>query len=544
MRAKRTLTVAEAFAEAMQAYQQGKAANAQRLAKQLAEANPDFGGAHYLLGLLALDKGQAGAAIGHLARALAITPGEPALHFAMASALEKGDDLNSAILHYRSVLSADPLHAEANARLGELLRRAGRTGEAIDHCRKVVAANANHAEALNCLGALMLEAGHPEEAARHLKAALEVRPSWAAALNNYGLALHRLGRLEEAATIIAGAVEGKPDHAGFRANLASAYRALGRLDQARAEADRAVKADSRCVDAWIELGLVRQAQGHADGAAAAFDRAVAVEPRLPRAHWCLAEACRTLGQNQRAARHYRVCLNLDPDDSHGAALALALVGGAPAPDKAPAAFLRQLFDDYAENFDAALVERLDYRAPALVASALARVMRDENGAVPTGIEVMDAGCGTGLMAPVLRPLAARLAGIDLSSAMVAKARERGLYDELAEGDLVPLLAQRPDRYDLVVAADVLVYLGNLAPVMAAVRHCLRPMGLFVFTVERADGIASYMLGPKSRYSHARDYVLSVAAEAGFDVILVEDAVTRLEAGNDVPCLLAVLRRRE
>jgi len=544
MRAKRTLTIGDAFAEAMQAYHQGKAANALRLAKQLAETNPNFGGAHYLLGLLALDKGRVAAAIGHLARALAITPDEPALHFAMASALERSDDVNSAILHYRSVLAADPLHAEANARLGELLRRSGKRDEAIEHCRKVVAASSTHVEALNCLGALMLESGQTEEAARHLKAALEIRPSWAVALNNYGLALHRLGRLEEAATIIEGAVDIKPDHAGFRANLAAALRALGRLEQARAEAERAVRADSHCVDAWIELGLVRQAQGHAEGAAAAFDRAVGVEPRLPRAHWCLAEACRTLGQDQRAARHYRVCLNLDPDDSHGAALALALVGGAPAPDKAPAAFLRQLFDEYADHFDAALVERLDYRAPALVAGALARVLRSDGGALPTGLEVMDAGCGTGLMAPVLRPLAGRLAGIDLSSAMVAKARERGLYDELAEGDLVTLLAQRPDRYDLVAAADVLVYLGNLAPVMAAVHCCLRPQGVFAFTVERADGIASYMLGPKSRYSHARDYVRSVTDDAGFDVVVLEDAVTRRDAGADVPGLLAVLRRRE
>lgn len=537
MRGQQGMNLGEAFGKAMAAYEGGRAGEARRLARQLVEAAPAFGGAHYLLGLLDLDQGKPKLAAEHLARAIAITPGQSVLHLAMGRALEQSGDIHSAGLHYRTVLEREPSHAEAHARLGELLGRAGKLDEAIDHCRKATAANPGHVEALNTLGALLQQAGRPAEAADPLARALAIRPDWAVALNNYGVTLKELGRLEEAATILAGAVELRPRHAGSRANLAGALRLAGRLEEARLQAERATKAESGCAAAWLELGLVRKALGGTEGAAAAFDRAVGAAPDQPHGWFCLAEARLALGQKERAAQAFRKCLELDPEDRHGAQLGLALAGAAPMPGKAPEAYVRQLFDDYAETFDRALVDKLDYRAPALLAEAMARAL----GPV-TELDVLDAGCGTGLAAPVLRPLAARLDGVDLSAGMVEKARQRGLYDGLAVGELVATLLSRPAAYDLVVAADVLVYLGELEPVMAAAAAALKPGGAFAFTVERTEQAASYALGPKQRYAHAPAYVRAEAEAAGFRVELMEDAVTRREAGQDVPGLVAVARR--
>lgn len=531
-----TKTVAEAFAEAMQAYEQGKACDARKLARTLTEAAPRFGGAHYLLGLLAIDHGQGKKAAEHLARAIAITPGQPVLHLAMGRALEVAGDQAEAALHYRTVLTMQPGHAEAHARLGELLARAGRRDAAMEHCRAAIAASPIHAEAMNVLGGLLTEAGRAGEACEVLRKAVELRPDWAAALNNFGIALRDAGRPDAAATILEGAVELRPKHAGTRANLASVYRALGRQDDARAQAERATRLDHALADAWMELGLARQAQNHWEGAAAAFERATATAAKQAKAWFCLGEACRALGEAARAARAYGMALKLDPDDVHGAGLGLALAGGAPIPGKAPEAYVRQLFDDYASRFDKALVENLDYRAPQVLADALARALGETGD-----LTVMDAGCGTGLAAPVLRPLAARLEGVDLSPAMVDKARERGLYDGLAVGDLVTLLARRTAEFDLVVAADVLVYLGDLGPVLAAARAALKPGGTFAFTVEKTDGTETYLLGAKQRYAHAGGYVRDRAAESGFQVLLMEDAVTRRDGGQDVPGLVAVLR---
>lgn len=536
MQVPQSKTVAELFAEAMAAYEEGRGSEARRLAKKLSEQAPKFGGAHYLLGLLALDAGQGKRAVDSLARAIAITPGQTVLHLAMGQALEMAGDLAEAGLHYRTVLTLDGGHAEAHARLGALLRRQGRRDQAIEHCRAAIAASPVHAEALNCLGALLTEAGHPDEACTVLRRALDLRPDWPGALNNFGLALRDSGRLEAAATILEGAVELRPEQAGPRANLASVYRTMGRLDDARRVAEDGTRVAPRNLECWVELGLVRQLQDHAEGAAAAFERATTLAPKSARVWYCLGEACRRMGENDRAARAYGKSLKLDPRDLHGATLGLALTGGGPTPDKAPEAYVRQLFDDYAGHFDHALVDKLDYCAPQLLADALARVV-DRRG----GLDIMDAGCGTGLAAPVLKPYARRLDGVDLSPAMVARAAERGLYDDLAVGELVGALKQRPAQYDLVVAADVLVYLGDLDPVMQAALVALKPGGAFAFTVEKAEDAETYVLGAKQRYAHAAAYVQAAATAAGFEVALMEDAVTRRDGGHDVPGLVVVLK---
>lgn len=536
MRESQGKSVAETFAEAMSAYQDGKTAEARRLTRKLVERHPDFGGAHYLLGLLALDHGQGKAAAGHLARAITITPGQAVLHLTMGRALDLSGNHAEACLHYRTALSLTPDHAEAHARLGQGLRRLGKPGEAVSHCRRAVALDPAHAEAWNSLGGLLQETGQPAEAADCLRRALALRPDWPAALNNYGVALKDLGRLDEAATILEGAVGLRPAHGGSRANLAAVYRALGRLDDARAQAEAGTRAEPRNPDAWLELGLARQAEGYPDGAAAAFERAVAIAPKNVRAWFCLGEIRRSRGLADQARKAYDRCLTLDPADRFGAALGLALAVGTAAPDRAPAAYVRQLFDDYADRFDEALIGGLDYRAPALLAQALAAALGPVGG-----LTVLDAGCGTGLAAGMLRPLAARLDGIDLSPAMIAKAGERGLYDHLQTGDIVAALAAGGIRYDLIVAADVLVYLGDLAPLLAAAHAVLAPRGAFAFTVEKTDARA-WILGPKQRYAHSAAYLGQAAAAAGFDVALMEDAVTRHDAGLPVPGLVVVLRK--
>ncbi|OAN47978.1 methyltransferase [Paramagnetospirillum marisnigri] len=532
-----SLSVSDAFAQAMRTWESGNATEARRLARLIADANPGFGGAHYLLGAIALSQGQARKASEHLSRAVAADPNQSVPRLALGRALEAQNSLNAAIVQYRAVLITEPDHAEAHARLAALLARTGKASQALDHGRHAIAVNPNHAEALCALGALLHQQGEDREARGYLERALALRPDWGVALHNYGLVLRRLGEAERAAALLSGAVDLRRDHAATRANLAGALREMGRLDEARIQAEQAAKLAPRDAVGWMELGLIRNAQGMPEGAAAAFERAVTAEPDSVDAHWCLAEARRLLGETAKATAHYRRCLELDPDDTHGAALGLALTGGAPVPQRAPDAYVRQLFDDYAETFDSALVNRLGYRAPALLAEALERDLVRK-----TGLAVLDAGCGTGLAAPVLRPLAGRLDGIDLSPAMVDKARARGLYDDLAVGELGAALTTRPATYDLIVAADVLVYFGDLEPVLHAGFAALRPGGIFAFTVERAEDCSSYLLGAKNRYAHAEDYVAAKAQVAGFALARMDHAVTRREAEAEVPGLVVILRR--
>ena len=123
--------------------------------------------------------------------------------------------------------------------------------------------------------------------------------------------------------------------------------------------------------------------------------------------------------------------------------------------------------------------------------------------------------------------------------MIDKARARGIYDHLAVGDIETLLAGDGDRYDLILAADTLVYLGDLAPLFAAARRRLMPDGYFLFTVEAAEQ-GDFLLGPKRRWQHGETYLRSIAQAAGFRVAGLVTATPRQEANRPVPGLAVAL----
>ena len=201
--------------------------------------------------------------------------------------------------------------------------------------------------------------------------------------------------------------------------------------------------------------------------------------------------------------------------------------GADAPaTAAPPEFVRELFDEYASHFDSHLGERLRYRVPQLIADAVAAL------ALPAPAELIDLGCGTGLCGPLLRPHARRLEGVDLSPAMLEQARRLALYDELVCAELVEHLGKRTGAFDLAVAADVLIYFGDLAPVLAAVHRALRPRGSFVFTLEATETMP-YLLRPSRRFAHARAYVEDAARAQGFALRGLDAVVLRTEGGADL-----------
>jgi predicted TPR repeat methyltransferase len=230
-------------------------------------------------------------------------------------------------------------------------------------------------------------------------------------------------------------------------------------------------------------------------------------------------------------------LAADPADAQGAMARLALIGRADPPGALPQAYVARLFDDYAPRFDKHLIEKLGYRAPALIADALSAVAPGRRFALG-----LDLGCGTGLMGEALRGRVDHLTGVDLSPGMIAKARERGLYDRLIADDAAALLTrERGQAYDLTVAADSLVYIGDLAPLFAAVATALAAGGLFAFSIETCadDG---FRLEATMRFAHSRSYVEATAREAALQPLLIRSASSRRETGADVPGLICVFER--
>ena len=249
---------------------------------------------------------------------------------------------------------------------------------------------------------------------------------------------------------------------------------------------------------WFRLGEYFEAVGEMDAAAEAWDRAVVADPR----------------------------------DPLGAGLRRDLLRGVPVVESMPPAFVELLFDQYAPRFERSLVDKLNYRGPELLLAAL-RAQGFERAA-----HALDLGCGTGLMGELLRAQCARLDGFDISSGMLTEAASKGAYDQLEKRDIAEMAAILP-RYDLIVAADVFIYLGALERVIGWCAGALAPGGHFAFTLELGD--APVQLRESRRFAHSRDYVTGLLAEAGFTGVALTDCVLRQDRGQDVAALLVAAR---
>ncbi len=275
-------------------------------------------------------------------------------------------------------------------------------------------------------------------------------------------------------------------------------------------------------------------------------QALELAPGFTAAWLLLGEACERIGEAEASARAealaaFATARRLDPDDVLGAGLRLAGLGAAKPEDAMSTAYVRSLFDEYASRFERHLRQSLAYRGPELLHDAVRRacslLLR------PFRFDLMlDLGCGTGLAAEIFRPECGRIVGVDLSPAMVRKAEVKRIYDEVEVGDLAPWLRARPDgKADLVLAADVFVYVGDLAPIFAAAAAALAPGGLFAFTAQSHAGEGA-ILGADQRYAHGERHLRSLAQEVALEPMLLESAPARRERGRDVPGLVMVLAR--
>jgi predicted TPR repeat methyltransferase len=264
-----------------------------------------------------------------------------------------------------------------------------------------------------------------------------------------------------------------------------------------------------------------------------LEQALERAPNWPPALFALGEARAKIGDASGAAQAFRASLAADPADAQGAAGRLGLLDQGAPPHDLPRAYVARLFDDYAPRFDRHLVEELAYRGPALIAAAIDAAAPDRRF-----VRALDLGCGTGLAAAPLRGRVERLEGVDLSAAMLTKARGRGLYDALDMADIVDHLRHFRAAFDLIVAADALAYFGDLPLVFAATAAALAPGGLFAFTVETFAG-DGYRLNDTMRFVHGPAYVEASAAAVGMSPVVVEAASVRREKGIDVPGMTAV-----
>ena len=293
-------------------------------------------------------------------------------------------------------------------------------------------------------------------------------------------------------------------------------------------------------DRRYKWALDHAARGDFSSAADILAQTVELAPGFATAWFALGAIRDRLGDRAAAVAAFAHARDADPEDYHGARLQLARLGAGAAHPAMTETYIRRLFDQYAGRYDAALTEHLSYRGPAILRGAVEAAMRAIARPMCLG-SVLDLGCGTGLGGAAFRGFAGRLVGVDLSPAMIAQAEAKGLYDRLVTTSVADFLAEEAvagTTYDLVLAADVFVYISKLGPIIAAIARVLAPDGLLAFTVETHPGEGAKLL-PTLRYAYGEDHVRGLLASAGLMPLHVTEAFIRTEKAEPVPGLAIV-----
>lgn len=392
------------------------------------------------------------------------------------------------------------------------------------------------------------------EAKASFEAALALAPGRASLLTNLGATLCKLGLPLQALPLLQKALITEPDNVQAWSYLAQVHAVAGDHALALPCYDRALELgqlpSAMQAAMWLQRGHSLVRLNRHSQARDSFDRAIAVAPE---AGPVLAEAwshkgtlLREHGQLKAAAECFEQALaaGADPEVHQ---FFLAAVRGSDSGGSAPEAYVAQLFDSYADEFDTHTVQSLRYQGHSRLIAYLP-TLAETGLAPPRFAAVLDLGCGTGLCGPLLAPMlqtGGRLDGVDLSAAMLAEASRRGLYAELAQADIAAHLQAAVQQYDLLLAADVFIYIGDLAAVFAAAACALLPSGIFCFTAELVAASAAQeeiKLTPHLRFQHSERYLRRLAAQHGFEVLAAFEAPLRQEQQKSIASLYIYLAK--
>jgi len=450
------------------------------------------------------ETGPAGGAVPEHSSPREVTLGvDEALHVALQ--LHRAGSPREAEALYRRILVVVPENLNALHFLGLLCHQQNRKKEAAELIERIVALDPHNADAHNNLGNVLEGLGKGLEAEACYRKAIALQPGHAPAHNNLGVVLMAQRRVAEAIEAYHRATALEPDSPDFRYNLGNALRRAGKTEEA----------------------------------IVAYRDAVALKPEHGGAWQGLARTFLQAGRREEAAGVYEEWLRREPGNPVVLYLRAACLGHG-APPKAPAAYVQQIFDDMASSFDAYLVESLGYRAPGLLCDALCAVLPSP----ASTLDILDAGCGTGLCAPLLRPYARHLTGVDLSAGMLAKAGGQQAYDDLVQAELTDFMDRKAEAYDVIASADTLCYFGDLAPVFSAAANALKPSGILAFTLEdEGDEGPGFRLHPYGRYAHRKSYVEDTLGAASLAVHSIASVVLRKEGGRPVAGHLVVARKQ-
>ncbi len=466
-------------------------------------------------------------------RAVAIDPNYAVAYTGLGNCLYQQNDLSAAENALKKAIELNPQFIEAQYNYALVLTKKECWPEAIALLEPIVAKHANFSAALGQLGELYLQTNQPLRALTVLDRRAELEPENPQALHSLAQALALTDHLEESIQYYENTLMRDPHHLEANQNLANAYVKLGDTNKALNYYFRQLSIQP-LPESYFNIGVLMMYQERNKEAIEYFDQAAILDPTNTAVLLNLGSIYLKQQHYGKALETYQRVLTQEPQNDEIQYIVDALNNDA-TPARAPNDYLRNLFNHYADHYDQHLTQYLHYTVP----QQLTQLLMNELGYTPKEWRIVDLGCGTGLSGQAFKPFARELIGIDISEQMIEVARKKTCYDTLIVGDIEQELPHY-QNVDLIVAADVFSYIGDLSAVYKACHAALIPQGIVLFSVERAT-TGNFSLQKNMRYAHSKAYIESLAKEYHFDVLRCDNTILRKQQKQPVEGFLVMLK---
>ncbi len=469
-------------------------------------------------------------------QALAITPRYPGALSNLGNSYYRCGELDQAKKCYQKAIEIDVEYPDAHFNLARLLIEENALSQAQQHLEKAIQVAPKHAGAHGLLAHIYLQHGEYTQAIEHLKERLSIQPQHLDSYQILATTLMQEKRYAEAVNALEKLLTLNPKQAEAEHMLGTAYLAAGQREEALQHYLRQLEQEKN-QDTLYNIAVILSDQQRHKEAIDYFQQSLAMNPKHLPSLLNLGAVYLKNHDIPSAITQYEKVLALDPDNQEVQHILHAIRGDA-VPTEAPSQYVSHLFDEYAAVYDKHLTEHLDYQVPNMLYQAVITALNPQEHS----LSILDLGCGTGLAGVAFAPIAKTLVGMDLSESMLEIAEKRQLYQRLIHGSITENLNDL-GCFDLVIAADVFPYIGDLSALFEKIHELLNPNGVLAFSIEKTAK-ADFILQKNIRYAHHIEYITRLADTYQFEIIALESAILRKQHHQNVDGYITILKALE
>ncbi|MBF0226357.1 MAG: tetratricopeptide repeat protein [Desulfobacterales bacterium] len=494
----------------------------------------------HILGGIAYKLEKMELSINLLNHAIQKNPLDTNLYNYLAALLKLLGRIDEALKLYEHAISINPNLPEVHNNIGLIFKLKKDVNKSIEYYKRAISINPNYAEAHYNLGITLNDIGEIDEAIKAFQSVVSINPKFDSIYIKLGNAYETKNEWELAIKYYQKAIDDNPNIPETYNSLGLAYKNKDMLKEAENAFKKAISFNPNYFEAHNNLGNIFVLQRRLDESISCYNQVIQIKPDYVTAYCNLAISLKDMGDKDRAISTFKKVIELEPQNFYAQHMLNALSGN--QSEGAPKEYVKLMFDGYSKKFEEHLSEFLEYQVPTLLREIIEPFINKECHKKTSSFQnIIDLGCGTGLAGLSFRDLAAHLTGVDVSDKMIGEAKKKNIYDDFHISEIVDFLRSTDLKYDVFIASDVLVYLGNLKYLFDAVYKSAADNALFIFSIELSQK-DDYALNPTGRYAHSKTYIEFLANKYKFYIREAKDAKLRKEKKQWVAGCIFVLQK--